>query len=273
MKILITGAGGFLGQKLKTYLAPRHDVDAFTRQEFDLTDLEQVCRRLSEVRYDVIVHCAAQGRYNLFSTDSSIIANNIEAFTNLLLYRRQFTKLINIASGAEFDLSQNINRALEQEIWSRFPLHSYGRSKNLIARLVTETDNFQNLRLFGCFDPDEDENRLLKRATFCLSSNQPFNINDDKEFDMISFRDFAQIVEMSCLDQILELDMNMVYAQKHRLSEILSLYCSLKGFDYSLVNVTGASSKNYSGDGTRLSKYESKLEGLELALKNYTVKE
>jgi nucleoside-diphosphate-sugar epimerase len=272
VKILITGAGGFLGKKLKTYLAPRYEVDAFTRSEFDLTDLEQVCDQLSRPRYDVIVHCAAQGRNNLFSTDLSIVANNLEAFSNLLVYRKQFGKLINISSGAEFDLSQNIYRALEQEIWSRFPAHSYGRSKNLIARQVTETASFQNLRLFGCFDSDEDEKRLLKRATYCLSTDQPFTINDNKEFDMVSFRDFAHVVEMACLDRVVSSDVNVVYPQKYRLSEILNLYCSIKGFDNKLIKVTGTATNNYSGNGYLLSKYNLDLEELETAFKNYIIK-
>lgn len=275
MNILITGAGGFLGQKLKTYLETRHQITAFTRKELDCSDSKQLATELKNVHYDIIVHCASMGRNSVMSLDEEIIVNNLESFGNLLSYSSYYGSLINIASGAEFDLDVDICRAQEKDIWQRNPKHSYGRSKNLIARLVSTYPNFYNLRLFGCFDSDEDDRRLLKQVSKTVSKGNLFTVQNDREFDMVGFEDFAKVVEWSCSRiysrEMYEKDINVVYDRKYKLSEFLKLFCAVKGFDTNLINVVSNSANNYSGSGVILSRTGLQLQGLEQSLSKYII--
>jgi dTDP-4-dehydrorhamnose reductase len=57
--ILITGAGGQLGQAMAARLVPRHEVVAMSRAELDVADTEAVVTAVASVCPDVIVNCAA----------------------------------------------------------------------------------------------------------------------------------------------------------------------------------------------------------------------
>lgn len=269
MKILITGAGGFLGHYLAQELA-EFDVHALSRQQLNLADADAVQQHFSCAEYDAVIHCGAAGRNTPLAEDWNMVSNNLASVINLMTHRHKFGKLINIGTGAEFDVSQSIDNIGETEIFSRNPRQSYGLSKNMIARYLSEQPNCFTLRLFGCFDSSEDDRRLLPKFHNVVSSGMQFDIQD-RPFDMISARDFAVIVRGVLNNQVGHRNINCVYAQKRRLSEILSVYCDKHGLDSQLININGTG-LSYTGNGNVLSKYNLNLEGLEQSLANYEIK-
>jgi UDP-glucose 4-epimerase len=266
LKILITGAGGFLGQ----YLAKKfnhYEIHALTRQQLNLADSSAVQQHFAKATYDAVIHCGAAGRNTPAIEDWNIVSNNLSSILNLMTHRDCFGKLINIGTGAEYDVSQDIDNVSETEIFYRNPKHSYGLSKNIISRYLAAQSNCYTLRLFGCFDSSEDDRRLLKKFHSVLNQEQKFDLQD-RNFDMISAEDFYTIVNAVLNNTIQHQSINCVYAQKHRLSEILSVYCDKHGLDKSLINVTGQG-LSYSGNGSTLDHYKLDLLGLEKSLANY----
>jgi dTDP-4-dehydrorhamnose reductase len=60
LRILVTGAGGLLGNAVVRIVTERdHDVRAFLRPALEVTDPEDVDRRLRGENPEVVVHCAA----------------------------------------------------------------------------------------------------------------------------------------------------------------------------------------------------------------------
>ena len=59
MKILITGASGFLGSRLAAYYEKKHTVLGLRRTELDFTDKEQTAESVRAFSPDVIIHCGA----------------------------------------------------------------------------------------------------------------------------------------------------------------------------------------------------------------------
>jgi len=269
LKILITGAGGFLGQYLAQELAD-YEVCAFTRQQLNLADANAVQQHFSVVKYDAVIHCGASGRNTPMVEDWNIVSNNLASIINLMTHRHKFGQLINIGTGAEFDVSLQIDNAKEDEIFSCNPRQSYGLSKNMIARYLSEQPNCYTLRLFGCFDSSEDSRRLLPKFHSMVAQGNQFDVQD-RLFDMISAKDFATIVKAVLNKRVAHRNINCVYAQKHRLSDILSVYCNKHRLDSGLINIVGQG-LSYTGNGDILSKYNLKLEGLEQALTNYEIK-
>lgn len=268
MNILITGAGGFLGQYLSRELAKDHNVIALTRQELDLSSLTAAHDYFKDTTYDVVVNCAAAGRNTPGIDDQSIVSNNLASIFNLMTYRNHFGKLINIGSGAEFDISKAIDSVDEDSIFERDPQQSYGRSKNIIARYLSEQPNCFTLRLFGCFDNSEDDRRLFKKVHSTLLAGNQFSLVD-REFDMISAADFSIILQAVISNQVVHKNINCVYAKKYRLSEILKLYCSTHNLDPDLIQITGEG-LTYTGNGNILSKYHRlSLIGLEQSISQY----
>ena len=269
MKILITGAGGFLGQYLTRELV-EHDVYAFARQQLNLADASLVQQHFAFSKYDAVIHCGAAGRNTPMTEDWNIVSNNLASVLNLMTNRSSFGQLINIGTGAEFDVSGPIDQVDETEIFNRNPQQSYGLSKNIIARYLSEQPNCFTLRLFGCFDSSEDNRRLLKKFHEVVGSGNRFNIHD-RDFDMIGAQDFTTIVRAVLNNKVAHRNINCVYAKKYRLSEILSVYCDKHGLDPSLINIEGQG-LNYTGNGSILSRYNLDLKGLEQSLANYEIK-
>jgi nucleoside-diphosphate-sugar epimerase len=66
-RILITGARGFVGRRLLTRLAPRHQIQQWdlapaegapNYQSCDVSDADQVNRALGDQHFDIVIHCA-----------------------------------------------------------------------------------------------------------------------------------------------------------------------------------------------------------------------
>jgi nucleoside-diphosphate-sugar epimerase len=266
LNILITGAGGFLGQYLANNLA-EHNVTALTRKQLNLCDSSAVCTHFEQHTYDTVIHCAAAGRNTPVAEDWNIVSNNLSATINLMTVRHRFNQLINIGTGAEFDISTVIENTSESEIFNRQPVQSYGFSKNMVARYLSEQPGCFTLRLFGCFDGSEDERRLLKKCRSVVSQGQTFTIQD-RWFDMISAQDFAVIVRAVIDNTVSHTDINCVYSNKHRISDILKMFCEQQGLDSSLILVDGQG-LSYTGNSDRLDCYQLPLLGLQQSLSVY----
>jgi dTDP-4-dehydrorhamnose reductase len=61
MKIIITGAGGFIGKRLARFFSPHHDVLALTHQALDITDNHTVRRLITDLRPDLVINCVVLG--------------------------------------------------------------------------------------------------------------------------------------------------------------------------------------------------------------------
>ena len=269
MRVLLTGGTGFIGRYLKQHL--NHDVIAPASKEINLLDLNSVTEFLKSQQFDAVVHCAVVGRESVYAIDPEIEKNNLRMFYNLAVNREHYDKFINFGSGAEFDIDTDICETSEEEIWIRNPNHSYGRSKNAIAKFVQTIPNFYNLRIFGCFDSSESDNRLLKLFDKKYQLNEPLLIPKDRLFDMVSAQDLLTVVEAVLAKQIHDNDLNIVYNKKYHLSEIVKMYAQLHNLDSELIQVSGHDTKSYTGNGTRLNQYQLPLLGLEQSLKIYNI--
>lgn len=266
MKILITGAGGFLGQYLASNLQ-QHQVVALSRQQLDLCSVESVHTHFARCHYDMVIHCAASGRYRAMTQDWSIVHNNLSAMLNLLSVQHCWDRLINIGTGAEFDLAQHIDQVSEDQLWYRNPQHSYGFSKNIIAKCMTQHSTCTTLRLFGCFDSSEDKSRLLKQCQSAVMQGQQFTV-PHRMFDIISARDFVIIVQAVIERDLPWRDINCVYQDKFTLEHMLKLFCRLHGWNPDLI-VAADTALNYTGNGDRLHSLALPLLGLEGSLAVY----
>ena len=59
MRIMLTGAGGFLGSRLFTYYREKYEVWAPSHKELDFTREESARKAVQDFHPDVLVHCGA----------------------------------------------------------------------------------------------------------------------------------------------------------------------------------------------------------------------
>jgi GDP-L-fucose synthase len=263
MKIAVIGAKGFVGSNLTKSLSLIHQVTPVTRNTLDLLNPLSVKEFLKNNRFDVIVNCAA------IMTDSSMLndaRNNLGMFMNFYNNSNLFGKFINTASGAEFDRNQDINYAKEKLIFERMPTDSYGWGQNIKSRLCYDKKNFYNIRIFNCFGPGELSTRLIPR--FLNNSEKIFEVINDRYFDYFSIQDLCTVVNyVTEIDCNLK-DINAVYKNKFKISEVLSKFCYINNIEPNFV-IKSVYENNYTGDGTLLESLPILLNGIDDGLDNY----
>jgi nucleoside-diphosphate-sugar epimerase len=269
---MITGANGFIGNYLSKYFKEAgHQVFDCGRDKLDLLDANAVRAFMNgSIYFDLVIHTALVGRENLYelkkSMDDKIIQDNLKMWENLKANRHRFKRLINLATGNEFDTDTNIEFAQESEIFEREPKYTYGYVKNLIARDVTTIENCYNLRLFGVFHYSESPKRFFQKIN--RSTNQEFHIYQDRLFDFINLEDIPPIIEIVGAGEAKHNDINLVYKDKMKLSELAKLFNEITMSEANII-VDNSTGPNYVGDYRRFESYNTPKMGLQLGFLRY----
>jgi dTDP-4-dehydrorhamnose reductase len=251
MKVAILGANGFLGKFITSQLQNKgYEVYPVTRADVDLTNFVSVTRWLETVEPYAIINCATAPAIGVDVCSYDDIQNNLNIFLNFYNNGQNFTKFINVGSGAEFDRRYDINCANEYNVLVAHPRDSYGYSKNVMSRLAMRHEKFYTLRLFGCFHPTEPEFRLFNR----VARGEEVKVVD-RQFDYFSARDFLVVLEHYLNKKVYFKDVNCVYEEKLYLSQVLNKIRP--------VEVVGENPLNYTGNGRTLAGLHLPLLGLD----------
>jgi GDP-L-fucose synthase len=263
MKVVVLGCNGFVGSNLVKKLSSKYQIIPINRYDIDLLDTLQVNYFLKNNVPDVVINATAS------MTDDHLLhdaRNNLSIFMNFYNNSSYFGKFINIGSGAEFDRRYDINNVKEEQIFEKIPNDSYGWGLNIKSRLCLEKENFYTLRIFNCFGLGERNTRIFPK--FLNNQSNKFQISNDRYFDYFGINDFCKVVEYFIEQDPLYKDINTVYENKFKISEVLDVFCRLNNLQSNFV-VQSVSKDNYTGDGTLLKLLPISLDGLDLSLKNY----
>ena len=264
MNILITGGNGFVGGFIADHLSREHVIYIPRSRDLDLRNVEAVNHWFDAHDVDYVVHSALSGREVLSSTDPQYLSDGLLMFRNLWLNRHRFKGLINLGSAYEMDLNRNNWLVHEHEFLNHLPTTSYGYSKNVIARIIYETENFYNLRIFGNFHETESSKRFFKRVI----SEPEITIHNDVYMDYVYMADILPMIDLVLTDVVQERNINLVYHLKYRLSELANMLCDAVGIKKT-INVVQKGTNNLTGDHSLFAAYDLPLLGLEQGMRNY----
>jgi GDP-L-fucose synthase len=251
MRILITGANGYVGKSLYNALKDKYDVTAITRDSFDLTD-SIAMSKFFENRYpfDIVLHCAVVGATNPRDENWDIANSNLIIYHNLLKFKQYYSKLIHFGSGAETYL----------------PSTPYGYSKKVIAKSILNQNNFYNIKIFGVFDENELDTRFIKANIKRYINKEPIKINEVKFMDFFYMQDLIKVIEYYINEENPPKEFDCVYSENSY--TLFGLACLINKLDNYEVEVVYG---DKIGDDY-LSKYRTPLPiefiGLEQGIKN-----
>ena len=265
MNILVTGSNGYIGRSIIN--SSIKDVVFFhgNRQTINLFDKESIKTFIKQNKIDCVIHCAIQGTSRLKIEDANSFYNNILIFENLYHCRNLLHKVINLASGAEFDRETGIDLINEEDIFERIPKDYYGLSKNIIAKKTLTANNFYNLRLFGCFNENELDSRFIKSCILKSRIKETITIHEDKIMDFFYIGDLILILKYALLVDLAYQDINLSYKNKYKLSQIAKKIINESDSKSNLI-IQNQNGLNYNGCFDKLLSLPITLTGFEIGL-------
>jgi GDP-L-fucose synthase len=177
MKILITGSKGYIGVALYNALKDRYKVVGLSKEDIDLTDLNQVKEFFQNKYFDVVIHCAIVGGGRLDADSSNTLDNNLKMYYNLVECESNFGKLLHFGSGAE-----------KQDTF-------YGLSKKVINESIKNKNKFHNVRILAVFDENELEAKFVKTNIFNYINKKDIEIFQNKYMDFFHMEDLITLIK------------------------------------------------------------------------------
>lgn len=281
MKVLITGGKGYIARNLvPLFEAGGYEVLAPARTELDLLNKKMSLEYFLREQPQILIHAACRGGKRLYFTEefNYVYIENMQMWEIIqeigLNEDIRLEKILILGSGAEFDRRLPIKEVFENLVKYQYPLDPYGLSKNLITRRAFDTfTHTYVLRLFGCFNWDEDTTRFIKSGILNLKRGLPITVNQNREFDFFYLDDIYTV-----MDHIIQVgncarDMNLVYKEKRSLLDIASLIHKHTGiFDPIIKLVENGEGLPYTGSGYLLDRMNLNLIGLEEGIRRTVLK-
>jgi len=275
MNILVTGSKGYIGSSIiKKNNNKNNYYFEGSRENINILNRQDIIEYIKKNKIDAIIHCAIKGGSRIKKDDLSDFYENLLIAENVLSVSKYVKKIINLASGAEFDRSNDIFKYPESEIFNRNPQDYYGLAKNIIAkRFYSNDSNTFNIRVFGCFDENELKTRFIKTCIINNLTNQTINIYEDKIMDFIYMDDLIKIIDHFLVSDNLTIkDLNACYNQKLKLSEIAFFVNNISNIETEIKIEKLYNNLNYCGCPKNLESLKLKLTGLTTGIiKTYNI--
>lgn len=265
MKILITGANGFIGRNLAAALKLEYDVFELTRQIVDLTNRESVDNFFKDKYFDTIIHCAMVGGRRNIKDGPEVLYNNLAMFHNLRRNQSRYDKMISFGSGAELDRYNGVDK--NSYFRDVYPLDYYGMAKNTILRLIENEDKCFSIRLFNVFGVDEENARFIKSNIQRYIDKEPLVINQDRLIDFFYIDDLITLIKFYINKSYIPEEINAVYSKKYSLLDVANMINELSDYKIDITVEKEGYDKSYISKSNRLDLLRLPFKGLEQGIR------
>ena len=196
MKVLVTGAGGFVGRHLAEQLGAGHEVLAPTHAELDLLQGEAVRDYLErERRTPSCTAPSGPATAARRGAAGEVLHANLRMFFNLARWRACSAGW---CCSAPVRCTAPTTTAAHAESYFG-DVRAGGRVRPLevrVRRLCRARPDVVELRLFGVFGPGEDYAiRFISNAVCKALCDLPLTIKQNRRFDYLWVEDVAPVVE------------------------------------------------------------------------------
>jgi len=257
-RLLITGAGGFVGRSLAEYLAANSQYSIFATKRIDLNLLDEaaVQNYLREHKINFIIHCANAGgsrKTNYDSGNIDITGQNLRMFFNLERCLTPDMRMIYFGSGAEYDKCNYQPKMPEEYFDTHVPADAYGFSKYIMAKFIQTNNHITCFRIFGLFGPYEDYRfRFISNAIVKNLLGMPILINQNVVFDYLFVDDLCKIVHYFIEHEPKHRHYNMTPTHSIDLISLAQIVNEISNYKSEILVLNDGMNTEYSGDNSRV---------------------
>ena len=196
-KILLTGGNGFIGKNIQTsFLAEKYEIVAPRSFELNLADTTQVDNYFKTRSFDVVIHAAAKPGHRNAKDPTNLFYTNVRMFENLVRHTDHFGKLLNIGSGAVYDIAADNRNVSEEEIGLRCGTDEHSFCKYVVHKRIENLPNAIDLNIFGIFGPYEDwQIRFISNAICKTLFDLPITLRQNRRFSYLYIKDLMPILD------------------------------------------------------------------------------
>lgn len=199
-KILITGGSGFIGGNAYEYLKNlgKYEVYAPNSSELDCIDENAVREYLKKNHFDIVLHFAVYGDgIDRKKDGSKILEYNLRMFHNFFQCSDLYGRMIYTGSGAEYDKRFPICSVREDDIGRTVPVDQYGLMKYTVGKIIENSNNIYNCRVFGIFGRNEYwPVKFISNVCCKALYDLPLTIRQNVYFDYMWIDDFLKTIEV-----------------------------------------------------------------------------
>jgi GDP-L-fucose synthase len=256
MKILVTGGNGFIGKNIKeSYLAEKYIIVAPSRLELDCSDDKSVEEYFKKYSFDVVIHSAAKAGHRNATDTSNLFLTNSRMMFNLLKHQNSWGKLLNMGSGAIYDMQNYIPKMPETYFGTHIPKDEHGYNKYIFGKLLPSLNHVYDFRIFGVFGKYEDYAiRFISNAICKSLFDLPITLRQNKKFDYLYINDLMPILEHFIENNPTEKAFNITPDNSVELLKIAQLVKTISKKDIEIKVAQDGFGLEYSGDNALLRK-------------------
>jgi GDP-L-fucose synthase len=261
MKILLTGGSGFIGKNIfESYLSEKYTIYSPSKSELDCSNDQSVANYFNQNSFDAVIHSAAKAGHRNATDTSNLLFTNSRMIFNLLKYQKRWGKLINLGSGAIYDMENYLPKMSETYFGTHIPKDEHGYNKYIFGKLLPSLENVYDLRIFGVFGKYEDYAiRFISNAICKSLFDLPITLRQNRKFDYLYIDDLMPILEFFIENSPDDKAFNITPDQSIELLEIAKTIKTISKKDIEIKVGQEGLGLEYSGDNYLLRREISNL--------------
>ena len=196
-KVLLTGGNGFIGKNIReSFLAEKYEITAPRSYELNLADTQAVDDFFATCQFDAVIHAATKPGHRNAKDPTNLFYTNVRMFENLARHTDRFGRLINLGSGAVYDVSADNRLVREEEIGRRMGKDDHSFCKYVVHKRIENIPQMVDLNIFGIFGKYEDwEIRFISNAICKTIFGLPITLRQNRRFSYLYVEDLLPVLD------------------------------------------------------------------------------
>ncbi len=253
-KLLLTGGNGFIGKNIQeSFLAEKYDIVTPRSFELDLTDTPAVDEFFRTHSFDAVIHAAAKPGHRNAKDKTNLFYTNVRMFENLARHTDRFGKLINIGSGAVYDVAADNRLVSEEQIGLRVGKDEHSFCKYVVHQRIEHLPNVIDFNIFGIFGKYEDwEIRFISNAICKTLFDLPITLRQNRRFSYLYVNDLMPVLDYFIAHDVKYKSYNITPDTETELLHAAQVVREVSGKNVDICVGAAGYGLNYSGSNKRL---------------------